>query len=103
MTTIIESTSASADDLEEETSNEQVAKEVSLRDPLDYWVAEEKRYYSSLAKVAQDLLTIPATSTPSERLFSASGILSDGKMACISPANLERRVLVKVNINKTRH
>lgn len=101
--TIMESTSASADDLEEETSNEQVAKEVSLRDPLDYWVAEEKRYYSSLAKVAQDLLTIPATSTPSERLFSASGILSDGKMACISPANLERRVLVKVNINKTRH
>ena len=50
--TITESTSASTDDLEEETSNEQVTKEVSRRDPLDYWVAEEKRYYSSLAKVA---------------------------------------------------
>ena len=50
--TITESTSASTDDLEEETSNEQIANEVSLRDPLDYWVAEEKRYYSSLAKVA---------------------------------------------------
>ena len=56
--------------------------------------------YSLNARVAQDILTIPATSTPSERLFSASGLLSEGKMSSISPENLEKRVLVKVNIGK---
>ena len=75
-------------------------EEVLMRDPLDYWVAEESRYYSPVARVAQDLLTIPATSTPSERLFSASGLLTEGKMGSISPENLEKRVLAKVNIRK---
>ena len=73
---------------------------IPLKDPLDYWVSEESRYYSPLARVAQDLLTIPATSTPSERLFSASGLLSEGKMSSISPENLEKRVLAKVNLGK---
>ena len=71
-----------------------------MRDPLDYWAAEDTRYYSPIARVAQDLLTIPATSTPSERLFSASGLLTEGKMASISPENLEKRVLARVNIMK---
>ena len=73
---------------------------IPLKDPLDYRVSEESRYYSPLARVAQDLLTIPATSTPSERLFSASGLLSEGKMSSISPENLEKRVLAKVNLGK---
>ena len=38
--------------------------------------------------------------TPSERLFSASGLLTEGKMASISPENLEKRVLARVNIMK---
>ena len=85
---------------EDDVAADDAREEVLMRDPLDYWVAEETRYYSPIARVAQDLLTIPATSTPSERLFSASGLLTEGKMASISPENLEKRVLIKVNISK---
>ena len=49
--------------------------------------------------IAQDIMAVPATSVPSERLFSISGILSDDKRCNISPENLERRVLLKVNQN----
>ena len=86
---------------EDIVSGDDAREEVLMRDPLDYWVAEETRYYSPVARVAQDLLTIPATSTPSDRLFSASGLLTEGKMGSISPENLEKRVLAKVNISKS--
>ena len=96
----IDASTASAAE-EREPNSPMESPEVLLRDPLDYWVSEEARYYSPIARVAQDMLTIPATSTPSERLFSASGLLSEGKMSSISPENLEKRVLVKVNIGKS--
>ena len=92
-----------AEDVRDEENNgagDDIREEVLMRDPLDYWAAEDTRYYSPIARVAQDLLTIPATSTPSERLFSASGLLTEGKMASISPENLEKRVLARVNITK---
>ena len=54
-------------------------------------------FWSELPLIAQDLFAIPATSVPSERLFSISGILSSDKRCNISPENLERRVLLKAN------
>ena len=73
-------------------------QESAIDDPLDYWVVNECKYETMLPLIAQDILCIPATSTPSERLFSASGLLSSGVMSNISPANLEKRVLIKVNV-----
>ena len=93
------STSAATEEVTS-TNVQEDQVEILMKDPLDYWVSEETRYYSPIARVAQDLLTIPATSTPSERLFSASGLLTEGKMSHISPENLEKRVLAKVNIMK---
>ena len=60
-------------------------EEVAMDDPLDYWVEQEAKFETCLALVAEDILIIPATSTPSERLFSVSGMLSSGKMSNISP------------------
>ena len=54
-------------------------------------------FWTDLPTIAQDILAVPATSVPSERLFSISGILSDDKKCNISPENLERRVLLKAN------
>ena len=59
--------------------------EIAMDDPLDYWVEHEARFETILPLVAEDILAIPATSTPSERLFSVSGILSGGRMSSISP------------------
>lgn len=47
-----------------------------IDDPLDYWVQNESKYEPILPVTAQDILVIPATNTLSERLFSASVLLS---------------------------
>ena len=49
-------------------------------DPMDFWVKELKSYQfeSPLASLALDIMAIPASSVPSERLFSISGLLSSG-------------------------
>ena len=47
-------------------------------DPMDFWVKEMKLYTSMLPLLALDVMAIPASSVPSERLFSISGLLSSG-------------------------
>jgi len=84
------------DQEEKETTEEE---ESPIEDPLEYWVENEAKYETLLPMIAQDILCIPATSTPSERLFSASGLLASGVMSNISPDNLEKRVLIKVNVD----
>ena len=53
----------------------------NLMDPLDFWVREmnSMEYETNIAKLAQDILVIPASSVPSERSFSISGLLSSGE------------------------
>jgi hypothetical protein len=50
--------------------------------------------------VACNLLCVPASSTPSERLFSQSGLLSGHLFSQTTPKNLEYRVLAKLNMKK---
>jgi hypothetical protein len=69
---------------------------------------------TALSSLALDIMAIPASSVPSERLFSISGLLSSsgldeilvnfyfishilGKLQNIGPDNLEKRVLLKSN------
>ena len=54
-------------------------------------------FKTDLPQVAIDLMCSPATSTPSERLFSCAGFLSQNRSARITARNLERRCLVKAN------
>ena len=56
-------------------------------DVLGWWKANEHRF-PTLAKVARELLGTPATSTPSERLFSMAGVVCSKKRANILPENL---------------
>ena len=43
-------------------------------DPLKWWKKNEERF-PVLAQVCKSILSIPATSTPSQRLFSAAGLI----------------------------
>ena len=100
-------------------ADKRAGKEQQLVDPLDYWAEMQSICATRLAYVAADLLTIPATSVPSERLFSVSGVMCagehiincpqdtwifsfvfiTGKKHSISDENLQRRVLLKCNLD----
>ena len=97
-------------------ADKKAGKGQQLEDPLEYWAEMQSLCATRLAHVATDLLTIPATSVPSERLFSVSGVMCagdhiimsstlrtlfvfiPGKKHSISDDNLQRRVLLKCNL-----
>ena len=58
---------------------------------------DSKDFLTELPTLAQDILAIPSTSVPSERLFSVSGFLSENRKSRISGINLEKRVIMKAN------
>ena len=50
-----------------------------------------------VSKTALNILSIPPSSTPSERLFSMAGYLCSARRASMLPESLERNVMLKVN------
>lgn len=75
-------------------------RESTERDPLKFWSGNKDMFQTALPLIAIDVLTVTATSTPSERLFSQSGLLSKDKFGRITPKNLELRVLGKINLRR---
>ncbi|KAJ8348830.1 hypothetical protein SKAU_G00274190 [Synaphobranchus kaupii] len=67
-------------------------------DPLLWWKAHEEEY-PVLARLARRYLCIPATSVPSERVFSASGLL----VSRLRPRLLPEHVNMLVFLNKNLH
>ena len=65
-------------------------------DALDFWI-ENQQKYPDLALVAFDLLVIPASTTPIERVFSTAGIATAGRRNRLCAHRLEREVFIKKN------
>lgn len=67
--------------------------------PLEYWLEFKNNNKSSvLPKIAQEILSIPATSTPSERLFSTAGYIVNKRRAKLKPENVEMLTFLQKNI-----
>lgn len=65
-------------------------------DPLSYW-ENQLQEYPLISSVALDILTIPASSAPIERVFSTAGEYTTGKRNRLADSNLEREVMLKRN------
>ena len=55
--------------------------------------------FSLVSKVAQCYLNIPATSTPSERVFSIPGNTVTQKRSCLKPKNVNAIIFLNKNMN----
>ena len=62
------------------------------KDPLIWWRQHE------VAKLAKKYLCIPATSSPSERGFSASGNIGTCKRSCLKPERVDQLVFLSLNL-----
>lgn len=67
-----------------------------IEDPLVWWQTNAARY-PSLAKLAKSFLCIPATSTPSERLFSAAGNIASRRRASLTSEHVNMLTFLHAN------
>ena len=67
-----------------------------LSNPLKWWKDRAVKY-PILSLIAKMLLCIPATSAPSERLFSAAGLTIANDRARLLPDNAEMLIFLQEN------
>ena len=61
------------------------------------WWQECKHEYPNLFKAVRGMLCTPATSVPSERVFSEAGYISRARRSNIEPVNVDRFLFLKRN------
>ena len=64
---------------------------------LEWWKLNEARF-PNIAKLVKAVICIPATSTPSERLFSAAGHIVSKKRTCLNPENVDVILFLNKNL-----
>ena len=67
-------------------------------DPFAWW-NYKKNKYPNLAKIARQYLSISATSTPSERLFSDAGNIINNKRTRLDSEFFKKIIFLKKNTN----
>jgi len=65
-------------------------------EPLCWWKVNAARY-PKMNELAKQLLCIPATSVPSERIFSAAGHIVSKLRAALSPENVDALLFLRQN------
>ena len=65
--------------------------------PLQWW-KEHAINFPILSKYAKKMLSVPATSVASERVFSSAGDVVSAKRACLSPEQVNMLVFLKKTI-----
>jgi hypothetical protein len=68
------------------------------KSPFDWWRSNCSKY-PNVSKLAQTL-GIPATSVPSERLFSKAGLVISNRRSCLEPNFAEQLVFLGHNLKQ---
>ena len=68
-------------------------------DPLMWWKAKHFNY-PNVARVARNWLSVPATSTPSERVFYICGLVDTTKRSNLLGESIEKQVFLHNNIDE---
>ncbi len=68
-------------------------------DPLNWWSQEGKQSYPQLYKTAVKYLIIPATSVPSERVFSTAGAVITKRRNRLGTKNAAMLITLHNNLN----
>lgn len=66
-------------------------------DPLAWWKVHRVNF-PMLSKLVSKFLCIPATSSPSERVFSAGGNVVTCQRSCLKPAKVDMLVFLTKNL-----
>ena len=69
---------------------------VPTDDPLKWWSTQSSTY-KHLSQLARYILPIPATSAPSERIFSLAGVLVNAKRSALAPTVVDKVIFVHEN------
>ena len=72
-------------------------KEQKANVKLISWSQDWNLEYPFLFKAVKAMLCTPATSVPSERIFSEAGYISHAKRSKILPVNLDKYLFIKRN------
>lgn len=66
--------------------------------PLQWWSGQQNTL-PLLAKYARKYLAIPASSVPSERIFSRGGLIVTDNRVCLTGNNVEMLVMTSMNVD----
>ena len=66
-------------------------------DPMTWWKANDSKY-PRLAKLANTYLGVPATSVPSERVFSAAGLIVNRLRTRLHPEHVDMLIFLNKNM-----
>ena len=67
--------------------------------PIHWW-RENLSKFNNIALAARKWLCVPATSTPSERVFSICGIVNQAKRSRLTGKSIQSQVFIHNNIAK---
>ena len=76
---------------------------ISLVEPFScpfQWWASNYQNFPNVSKVAKMYLAIPATSVPSERIFSKAGLVIDQRRSNLLPKHAERLICLSHNLRE---
>ena len=96
--THVEAPKSAIEQLELELINYKSEASITMSsDPLAWWNSK-KSVYPKLSKMAKYYLSIPATSVPSERVFSTAGDIVTAQRAALSPEHVDLLIFLKSNL-----